>query len=79
MPTASAFETRGPSRMTLELPPEGAIRLDELRRQTGAASDAEVVRHALYVYEWYAGQLALGHRLALVKDGTVVKEVVLML
>jgi hypothetical protein len=65
-------------RLQLDFSPEAYERLSQIRIQSGAKTNAEVVRSALRLYDWYLEQKRNGYNLQLVKDDTV-KEVEILL
>ena len=74
-----ALETHTPrQRVQLEFTPEAFSRLRQIRDLANASTNAEVVRNALRVYEWFLTQRAEEYKLQLVKDNQV-KEVELVL
>lgn len=61
-------------RVNLDFTPEALTRLNEIRKESGAATRAKAVSNALRLYEWYIN-LPPDTKLRLVnKDGTV-KEI----
>ena len=54
--------------------PEAYERLMRIRERSEAASNAEVVRNALRLYDWFLDQRARDAKLQMV-DGGVVKEI----
>ena len=68
-------ETR--QRVQLDFTPEAYQRLLEVRRMAEARTNAEVVRNALRLYEWFLIQRQEGFHLQITKEG-VVREVELM-
>lgn len=65
-------------RLQLDFSPEAYSRLLEVRRKSDARTNAEVVRNALRLYEWFLEQKQNKYRLQLVKDDTL-KEVEIVL
>lgn len=64
-------------RLQIEFSPDALERLNNLRREADARSNAEVVRNALRLYEWFIHQKNQGARLQVVK-GETVREVELV-
>lgn len=64
-------------RLQLDFSPEAFARLEEIKRLSDARTNAEVVRNALRVYEWFLRQKKAEYELHLVKGDTV-KEVELV-
>jgi hypothetical protein len=65
-------------RLQLDFSPEAYNRLLEVRRKSEARTNAEVVRNALRLYDWFLEQKHSNYRIQLVKDG-VLKEVEIVL
>jgi phage terminase large subunit-like protein len=65
-------------RLQLDFSPEAYSRLLEVRRKSDARTNAEVVRNALRVYEWFLEQKQNKYKLQLVKGDTL-KEVEIVL
>jgi hypothetical protein len=65
-------------RVQLDFSPEAFERLKVIRANADAKTNAEVIRNALRVYEWFLKQRHEDYRLQLVKDD-IVKEVELIL
>ena len=65
------------NRLQLDFSPEAYSRLLQIREMAEARTNAEVVRNALRVYEWFLEQKKENARLQVVKDGTV-KEIELL-
>jgi hypothetical protein len=65
-------------RLQLEFSPQAFERLGHIRELAGAKNNAEVVRDALRVFEWFLEQKKANHKLQVVTDSTV-KEVELLL
>lgn len=61
-------------RLQLDFSPEAYKRLIELRKRTEARTNAELVRNALRLYEWYLNTRDYGSKIHLVRDNEV-KEV----
>jgi hypothetical protein len=61
-------------RVQLEFAPGAFVRLHEIKQLANASTNAEVVRNALRLYEWFLKQRAEGYKHQLVKDNQV-KEV----
>jgi hypothetical protein len=56
-------------RLELKLPPRSVERLENLVRETGAPTYAEVVRDAIQLYEWIVSQKSNGIEFGLRKPG----------
>ncbi len=65
-------------RVQLDFSPQAYERLLRIRELAGARTNAEVVRNALRVFEWFLEQKAAKHKLQVVTDSSV-KEVELLL
>jgi hypothetical protein len=65
-------------RLQLDFTPEGYNRLLQVKDLADARTNAEVVRDALRVYEWFLRQRKDNYKLQLVKDDKI-KEVELVL
>jgi hypothetical protein len=65
-------------RVQLEFTPDAMDRLRQIRELASATTNAEVVRNALRVYEWFLKQKAEDYKFQLIKDDQV-KEVELVL
>ncbi|MGA7219089.1 MAG: hypothetical protein WBX38_12270 [Candidatus Sulfotelmatobacter sp.] len=65
-------------RVQLEFTPEAMERLRQIKELANATTNAEVVRNALRVYEWFLKQKAEDYKFQLTKDDQV-KEVELVL
>ena len=74
----AAIPEVGRQRVQLEFTPEAMDRLRQIKSLANAGTNAEVVRNALRVYEWFLRQRAEEYKLQLVKDDQV-KEVELVL
>ncbi len=61
-------------RLQLDFSPEAFERLHRIRERSEAATNAEVVRNALRLYDWFLEQRARNTRLQVV-DGDTVKEI----
>ena len=61
-------------RLQLDFSPEAFERLMMIRERSEARTNAEVVRNALRLYEWFLEQKDQDYRIQLVKDDTA-KEV----
>lgn len=72
--------TNEPSRQRVQLDftPEALERLREIKEMAEAKTNAEVVRNALRLYEWFLRQKRDNYKLQLVKDDRV-KEVEIVL
>jgi hypothetical protein len=75
--TAVATEA-GRQRVQLDFTPEALERLREIKEMAEAKTNAEVVRNALRLYEWFLKQRRDNYKLQLVKDNKV-KEVEIVL
>lgn len=65
-------------RVQLEFTPDAMERLRQIRELASASTNAEVVRNALRIYEWFLKQKAEDYKFQLIKDDQV-KEVELVL
>ncbi len=65
-------------RVQLEFTPEAMQRLRQIKALANASTNAEVVKNALRVYEWFLNQRNQNYKLQLVKDDQV-KEVEIVL
>ena len=65
-------------RLQLDFSPEAYSRLLELRRKSEARTNAEVVRNALRLYDWFLEQRNNNFRIQLVNDD-LLKEVEIVL
>jgi hypothetical protein len=65
-------------RVQLDFSPEAFARLQEIKDRSEAKTNAEVVRNALRVYDWFLRQREAEYKFHLVK-GDLVKEVELVL
>ncbi len=61
-------------RLQLDFSPEAHERLMRIRERSDASTNAEVVRNALRLYDWFLEQKVKGGKLQVV-DGDLVKEV----
>ena len=61
-------------RLQLDFSPEAFERLHRIRARSDAATNAEVVRNALRLYDWFLEQKVGNARLQVV-DGDTVKEI----
>jgi hypothetical protein len=68
---ASAKEKLERQRLQLDFTQEGYNRLLQVKELADARSNAEVVRNALRVYEWFLRQKRDNYRFQLVKDDRV--------
>jgi len=68
----------GRQRVQLDFTPEALERLREIKEMAEAKTNAEVVRNALRLYEWFLKQKRDNYTLQLVKDNKV-KEVEIVL
>jgi len=65
-------------RLQLDFTPEAFQRLQEIKALAEAKTNAEVVRNAIRLYEWFLHQVRDHYKFQLVKDDKV-KEVELVL
>lgn len=74
-------ETSSRKRLQIEMTPDSFERLERLRATAGVATNTEVVRNALRLYEWWTNQVKKeGLHLKLVgPNGDVEREVELLL
>jgi hypothetical protein len=75
--TEPATVDTGRLRVQLDFTPEAFERLKDIRNLADAKTNAEIVRNALRLYEWFLRRKRQDYRIQLVKDDTV-KEVELM-
>jgi hypothetical protein len=68
---ASAKDKLDRQRLQLDFTQEGYNRLLQVKELADARSNAEVVRNALRVYEWFLRQKKDNYRLQLVRDDRV--------
>ena len=68
----------GRQRVQLDFTPEALERLREIKEMAEAKTNAEVVRNALRLYEWFLKQRRENYTFQLVKDNKV-KEVEIVL
>ena len=61
-------------RLQIDFSPEAYERLMRIRERSEAATNAEVVRNALRLYDWFLDQRAREAKLQMV-DGDTVKEI----
>ena len=74
--TATQQEEIQRHRLQLDFSPEAYSKLQEIRVKSGAKTNAEVVRNALRLYEWYLEQKANDFKIQLFREGdNVLKEV----
>jgi hypothetical protein len=78
MRSAAASTETGRQRVQLEFTPEAIQRLQQIKALANASTNAEVVKNALRVYEWFLNQRNNHYKLQLVKDDQV-KEVEIVL
>lgn len=64
-------------RVQLDFSPQAYQKLLHIREIADARSNAEVVRNALRIYEWFLDQKRANHKLQLVTDDSV-KEIELL-
>jgi hypothetical protein len=76
--TPSSAPEVGRQRVQLDFTPEAIDRLREIKELAGAKTNAEVVRNALRLYEWFLRQKKENYTIQLVKDNWV-KEVEIIL
>ena len=65
-------------RLQLDFSPEAFRRLQEIRARADAKTNAEVIRNALRLYEWFLEQKRSGFRIQLVQDN-LIKEVEILM
>jgi hypothetical protein len=65
-------------RVQLDFTPEALERLRQIKEMAEAKTNAEVVRNALRLYEWFLRQKRENYKFQLVKDN-MVKEVEIVL
>jgi len=65
----SAAMTSNRRRLQLDFSPEAFDRLALIRKKAGTTSNAELVRNALRLYDWYLDQRAEGYKLQVTKGG----------
>jgi hypothetical protein len=63
--------------LQLDFTEEAYNRLNAIREMSGAKTNAEVVRNALRLYEWFLEQIRAGYTIQIVKDDKV-REVELL-
>jgi hypothetical protein len=68
----------GRQRVQIDFTPEAAERLQQIKEMAEAKTNAEVVRNALRLYEWFLRQKKENYTFQLLKDD-MVKEVELFL
>lgn len=56
-------------RVQIDFSADAFARLDEVRMLAEAKTNAEVIRNAIRVFEWFLKQQKAGFRIHLVKDG----------
>jgi len=78
MRNADVSPETGRQRVQLEFTPEAIERLRQIKALANASTNAEVVKNALRVYEWFLNQRNNHYKLQLVKDDQV-KEVEIVL
>ena len=78
MKTMDINPETGRQRVQLEFTPEAIERLRQIKTLANASTNAEVVKNALRVYEWFLNQRNNHYKLQLVKDDQV-KEVEIVL
>lgn len=64
-------------RVQLDFSSEAFEKLVEIKKKSGATTNAEVIRNALRLYEWFLQKRSENYKLQIEKDD-VVKEVELM-
>jgi hypothetical protein len=80
-PTEARRETETAStrhRVQLDFTPEAFERLRTLRERSEAQTNAEVVRNALRILEWFITEKEKGARIQVI-DGDTIREVQLLL
>ena len=68
-----------PHRLQLVFSADAYQRLNDVKRLSGASSQAQTVRDAIRVFAWFLQQRRDGFEIALLQDGKVEKVVELML
>jgi hypothetical protein len=71
-------DTGSRQRVQLDFTPEAFARLQEIKDMADATSNAEVVRNAIRLYDWFLQQRREEYKFQLVK-GNKVKEIELLL
>lgn len=77
-PAPSPAPEVGRQRVQLDFTPEALERLRQIKEMADAKTNAEVVRNALRLYEWFLRQKQENYKFQLVKDN-MVKEVEIVL
>lgn len=78
VPTDTKIEQNTRQRVQLDFTPEAFNRLQEIKTMAEATTNAEVVRDAIRLYEWFLRQQRENYKLQLVRGDTV-KEVEIIL
>ena len=60
-------ESQGRRRVQIDFSPAAYARLDSIRERSDAQSNAETVRNALRLYDWFMRQREEGYEVRLVK------------
>lgn len=76
--TTPAASEPSRQRVQLDFTPEALERLRQIKEMAEAKTNAEVVRNALRLYEWFLRQKRENYKFQLVKDN-MVKEVEIIL
>lgn len=76
-PTRDADQSSSRQRVQFDFSAEAYNRLKELRERSDSKTNAELVRNAIRLYEWYLNIKADRYRIHLVRDNEV-KEIELM-
>ena len=66
-PAVSEREGQGRRRVQIDFSPAAYARLDSIRERSDAQSNAETVRNALRLYDWFLRQREEGYEVRLVK------------
>lgn len=74
-PTALNEEVEPRHRLVIDMPKRVYEKLQKVRRESGARTNAEVIRNSIRAYTWLLKQVAAGYTIRLIKDGVVVKDV----
>jgi len=64
---AERGESQGRRRVQIDFSPAAYARLDSIRERSDAQSNAETVRNALRLYDWFLRQREEGYEVRLVK------------
>ena len=63
-------------RLQFDFAPEALEELDELQRQTGFSSRADLIRHALRLFQWAVSEIRNNDATLLIEKNGQVREVV---